>query len=568
MKLQSSYARRLFYGTLFIFALFAVTMVVVQQINEEKIRYEILSSKLSAYNQMIERSYTNGALDSIIPILPSSLRVTIIANEGEVLYDTDASNVSKMEKHDTRPELQQARYHSSGTHVRKSATLDKDLLYYANYYGNHYVRTSLPYDAKLKGTLKAGNYYIYATIFFFLILVFFIYRLIKRYDMMMTHIKKLSREIVTMDSEDVKSEVSYNELDEISQQLIKVVKQKEEARKKIEEAQQRLIQHFKLSNIGIALFDDKKHTAFANVHFIQYANMLASTPITDPSELINQPLLLPIKCFLNEDTEKHSMALSISQSNRIYEIKALKSGSSSYELTIEDVTEQEKNRVLKQEMTSNITHEIRTPLTSIRGYLEALNFMDISEEKRKEFIDKAYRQSLRLSEMMEDIGLLTKLDEETRPFDFDRVNLHQLVEEVRVACISKIASQNSHFSNLLPEDLYIVGNHSLLYSIFQNLLENALRYAGREVEIAVNCYHQDENYLFFSFYDTGKGVDEHQLNRLFERFYRVDKGRTRETGGTGLGLSIVKNAILVHGGQVQARLHTSGGLEILFNLHK
>ena len=86
--------------------------------------------------------------------------------------------------------------------------------------------------------------------------------------------------------------------------------------------------------------------------------------------------------------------------------------------------------------------------------------------------------------------------------------------------------------------------------------------------MVINCYHQDENHLFFSYYDTGKGVDEKQLSRIFERFYRLDEGRTRESGGTGLGLSIVKNSILLHGGEVEARIHSSGGLEILFNLHK
>ncbi len=568
MKLQSDYARRLFYGTLVIFALFAVSMVIVQQNNEEKMRFEALSSKLDSFNQIVEEAYIRGLLDSTILILPSTLRITIVADEGKVLYDTDADNIDKMENHDSRPELQQARYHKYGSNTRKSVTLGKEMLYYATYYPGHYVRTSLPYDTQLRGSLKAGNNYIYIASFFFVVLGLILFLLIRRYDRMMTHLKDLTQRIATYNSYCTDLQLPHSELNDITKQLVTIFEQKEDARKQIEEAQERLIQHFKLSHIGIALFDETRKTQFANAHFIQYANVIATTPITDANELINQPLMLPIKRFLDDNSEKQSITIPISHSNNIYEIKAIKSGHGNYELTIEDITEQEKSRVLKQEMTSNITHEIRTPLTSIRGYLETLNYMSLSEEKQKEFIDKAYHQSLRLSEMMDDISLLTKLDEESCPFEFVEVNLHQVVEEIRVAYLTKITEQGIHFANQLPLDLTLIGNQSLLYSIFQNLVENSLRYAGPNVGIVINCYHQDDSHLFFSYYDTGKGVPENQLNRLFERFYRVDEGRTRETGGTGLGMSIVKNAILVHGGQVQARIHTSGGLEVLFNLHR
>lgn len=296
--------------------------------------------------------------------------------------------------------------------------------------------------------------------------------------------------------------------------------------------------------------------------------MLASNPITDAGELIEDPLMLPIKHFIEDKSEEQHISILIPKGGKTYEVKALKSEYGSFEITIEDITEQEKNRQLKQEMTSNIMHEIRTPLTSIRGYLETLNFMELPEDKQKHFIEKAYDQTLRLSDLMKDIGLLTKLDEPTRAFEFSTVSLHQIVEEVRVAFLTKINEKGDKLQNNLPEDLQVKGNESLLYSIFQNLVENSLRYAGEGIEMVINCYHQDENHLFFSYYDTGKGVDEKQLSRIFERFYRVDEGRTRESGGTGLGLSIVKNSILLHGGEVEARIHSSGGLEILFNLHK
>ena len=120
----------------------------------------------------------------------------------------------------------------------------------------------------------------------------------------------------------------------------------------------------------------------------------------------------------------------------------------------------------------------------------------------------------------------------------------------------------------IPENLKIRGNANLLYSIFRNIADNAINYAGTAIQIRISMYHQDKDFYYFSFYDTGKGIqDENHLNRLFERFYRISEGRTRETGGTGLGLSIVKNAILFHKGKIIAKNRKEGGLEFLFQLH-
>ena len=118
----------------------------------------------------------------------------------------------------------------------------------------------------------------------------------------------------------------------------------------------------------------------------------------------------------------------------------------------------------------------------------------------------------------------------------------------------------------LPDDLSIYGNYSLIYSIFRNLMENSLRYAGDGKEIHINCYNITPDYLYFSVYDTGIGVAEEHLPRLFERFYRVTEGRTRDNGGTGLGLSIVRNAVTFHHGDIAVRNRKEGGLEYLFTL--
>ena len=150
----------------------------------------------------------------------------------------------------------------------------------------------------------------------------------------------------------------------------------------------------------------------------------------------------------------------------------------------------------------------------------------------------------------------------------EQVNLSLLLDELRIDMASKLKDNNIALSISVDKDLVIHGNYTLLYSIFRNLMDNSVSYAGANIEIHINNYMQDDKYVYFSYYDTGAGVGEQYLGRLFERFYRVNEGRTRDSGGSGLGLSIVKNAVLLHKGEIQVKNRLDGGLEFLFSLMK
>jgi two-component system OmpR family sensor kinase/two-component system phosphate regulon sensor histidine kinase PhoR len=132
----------------------------------------------------------------------------------------------------------------------------------------------------------------------------------------------------------------------------------------------------------------------------------------------------------------------------------------------------------------------------------------------------------------------------------------------------QLEEKKMRMNNLLRNGLTVKGNSSLIYSIFRNLTDNAIAYAGEGSTITIRCYREEDNLLYFSFADNGVGVGTEHLSRLFERFYRVDKGRSRKMGGTGLGLAIVKNAVLFHGGNISAKNVQDGGLEIMFTLHR
>lgn len=231
--------------------------------------------------------------------------------------------------------------------------------------------------------------------------------------------------------------------------------------------------------------------------------------------------------------------------------------------------EEKRIRLLKQQMTNNISHELKTPVSSIRGYLETLSeHPDIDEERRRVYIERSYNQTLRLSELLNDISIINKIEEAPEQFSIEEVNLFNIVEEIAEEFSQKIEQNKQSVINKLPIGLSVSGNYGLLYSLFRNLLENSVKYGGEGCEIHIECSVQGDKFLHFVYYDTGKGVPEQYVNKIFERFFRVDEGRDSQTGGSGLGLSIVKNSIAFHQGSISAHNREGGGLEFFFSLPK
>ena len=233
------------------------------------------------------------------------------------------------------------------------------------------------------------------------------------------------------------------------------------------------------------------------------------------------------------------------------------------------IQEQEHNRQLKQEMTNNIAHELKTPVTSIRGYLEILlGDRPVDEQKRDFFLKRCYSQTLRLSDLINDVSLINKLEESSELFPKSPVSICDIANEAIVELEESCQSHNISVFNNLPSPMMIEGNHSLVYGIFRNLLENVIAYAGDGVSAVIECYRKDDEHYYIHFYDNGKGVDNKYIPKLFDRFLRIDEGRSRKTGGTGLGLSIVKHAVLFHGGDIYVRNRDEKGLEFFFSLKK
>lgn len=219
---------------------------------------------------------------------------------------------------------------------------------------------------------------------------------------------------------------------------------------------------------------------------------------------------------------------------------------------------QERDKIrLKKQLTNNINHELKTPVASIKICAELLrDHPDLPENKRIDFIDRICNNTQRLTSMLEDVSSITRMDDGANVIEKEKINVRQVIDNV----VENERLRTDMSIHINVPDMEIMGNRQLLESVFRNLIDNAISYSGG-TEIWIKGDKQGN----FIFSDNGCGIPDEHLPHIFERFYRIDKGRSREKGGTGLGLAIVKNAIAIHGGSIKAC--NDGGLRFDFRLN-
>ena len=225
-----------------------------------------------------------------------------------------------------------------------------------------------------------------------------------------------------------------------------------------------------------------------------------------------------------------------------------------------------KQLIMRRELTQNIAHELKTPVTVIQGYMETLQSQpDLDEAARQRFVERCLAQANRLTALLQDLGTLNRMDFAADLITTERVNVADVLDEITRDTAFALAEREMSVRIEVPSQFEVTGNAQLLYSIFRNLVDNAVLYAGKGTEVHITAHDLGDRWHVVV-EDDGVGVAQQHLPRLFERFYRVDKGRSRQMGGTGLGLSIVKNAVQLHGGTITASTRPGGGLRLDFDL--
>ena len=472
--------------------------------------------------------------------------------------------------------IRKARLYNEGFAIRSSESTGKRYFYSASNIGGYIYRSALPYDPYVRGILTVNKDFIYfmalMTLIFFFVLSRFTFSIGKT-------ISKL-RDFALNVEKDRMPAVDYvfpnDELGDISQNIVTLYHRQQKAKNELSMEREKLIKHFQYSKEGFAMFTSEGREILSNILFIQFINVISDTQIHQVEDVTDIAELEPIRTFLNKNIRNLNRkkkvlreSVTIDKNGKIFLIECILFLDNSYEISINDISRQEEESRMKRQLTQNVSHELKTPVSSIQGYLETiLSNPDLSPDKRQFFLERCYSQSTRLTGLLRDISVLNRLDEASEMFDLTEVNITKLIAEIQKECSQDMEEKHITSEIILPGDPTVFGNNSLLYSIFRNLYDNAIAYAGENIKITVNCYKEDPKYYYFSFSDNGVGIPEEHINRIFERFYRVDKGRSRKIGGTGLGLSIVKNGVNFHKGQISAKSSPGKGVTFFFTLKK
>jgi two-component system phosphate regulon sensor histidine kinase PhoR len=231
-----------------------------------------------------------------------------------------------------------------------------------------------------------------------------------------------------------------------------------------------------------------------------------------------------------------------------------------------DISRLKELEKIRQDFVANVSHELRTPLTTIKGYAETLLEGALKEEVAYQFVQVIKRQSDRLTKIVEDLLALSKIELKEFQLKIETLPFHELAEDVLRYIQEATEKKKISISLELPTPLMVKGDRHYLEQILINLIDNAIKYGREGGKITVSAVQRNQSEVEISVIDNGIGIPKEDLPRIFERFYRVDKGRSQELGGTGLGLSIVKHLISAHGGRVWAESQFGEGSTFYFTL--
>ena len=505
---------------------------------------------LKDYANMAAEFYNkNSSYEYLLDLSSSNIRITLLDSKGNVLLESeDGVDVTNMGNHSNRPEFIDAIKNGYGEDSRKSETIGRVTYYYA-------VKTS---DGNVLRTSESVEN-IFALFMHLLPILLMVILLIFVFCYIIA--KRSTKKIITP-IENIEKNIDgkqYEELSSISKTISSQQKQinKQVSRLQLEKDKiDTLIQNM---SEGFIMLDMDKNILMCNhsASRLLGSSSQEAVGMSLASFSRNEILCECVdKAFSGERSSNEG-----SINGRVLQIIASPVYSASVQkgviCLVIDISAKRKAEKMRREFTANVTHELKTPLTSISGYAEIIESGIAAPEDIERFAGKIHKESGRLLSLIGDIIELSELDENTRPVNYVEVDLSALSREV-VDDLHTNAEKHEILISVEADDkIFILGNRNQLYELVYNLCDNAIRYNRKGGSVSV-CVKSDDGYAVLSVADTGIGIPLKHQKRVFERFYRVDKSRSKETGGTGLGLAIVKHIAERHKGTITLNSDESG----------
>jgi len=508
-----------------------------------------------------------------------NLRATIITQEGVVIGDTDLNKdeLKGVENHIDRPEVQEAIKEGFGMSKRFSNTIKKYLLYMAIPFGegktSGVIRLAIPLseiellEKKMQKIIGFALLLVFGLSILFTFLISFI--ISKR-------LTEMANIATAMAKGDFSRKPSIYSKDEIGDLAMALSYMSDEIKSNIERIKQEGVKlDAVLSSMfeGIMVVDEKGSIILMNPSLRKQFFIDSAFEKKTPIETVRNPQVQDIvDRVLKEKQGLISEEITVSQpEERIFKINGvpiIRNGVlDGAVLVFHNITELRRLEKVRQDFVANVSHELRTPLTSIKGYAETLLEGALQDkDNAKDFIEIIYRDSDRLAKLIDDLLDLSKIESGKLKMDFLPIDILEIISRtikvLDAQAKRKFISISLNVTGELPK---ILVDETRISQVLLNLLDNAIKYTPNGGKISISAFTKD-GFVQVDISDTGIGISEKDIPRIFERFYRVDKARSRELGGTGLGLSIVKHIVQAHGGQVWVESELGQGSTFSFTI--
>lgn len=314
---------------------------------------------------------------------------------------------------------------------------------------------------------------------------------------------------------------------------------------------------------GVVSLDDHHQITYASLRAEQHLGLKAQADLgRNILNLLRHPEFVR---YLESGSWTSPVVLrGVPQPDRILQLQLIPYGQSERLLLTRDITQIERLETTRRDFVANVSHELKTPLTVLSGYIETLKDLPLDKSQRGQALSTMGEQAERMQRLIDDLLTLGRLETEQTPPADTPVDMPSML--ARLLREAEALSQGRHRIGLLDSSgpRAVLGEDRELYSAFSNLVNNAVRYTPKGGSVSITWQSQADGSALFRVQDSGPGIDKHHISRLTERFYRIDKGRSRETGGTGLGLAIVKHVASRHGGALE--IQSTPGQGSIFSL--